>query len=473
MINYFNLAWRNIWRNRRRTFITMGSIFFAVFFALIMRSMQLGSYKNMIDNVVESFTGHIQVNLKGYQDDQQLDNCFFSDSLNVNHFTNNSNVKEVIPRLQSFALSAYEERSKYALIMGINPEKEDASTKLSKKLVRYRIDSTILKDIKEKGIFNKSDLDTLWKLRMNSYSSKKWLLYDLKDLFSSDKADSILSKVAETFKYDSKFLDDNDDGVLVADRLAKYLDINVGDSIVLLGQGYHGVSANGLFRVKGILKFPNPEMDKRFIYMQINTMQELINAKGLVSQYSVLLNDGDKLLETTNELQSKIDTSVYEVDNWHNTQSELYQQIDSDNQSSLLMIGLLYLIIAFGVFGTVLMMTTERMKEFGVVVALGMKKYKLAIITSLEMVYIGLMGVASGVLVSIPLLAYYYHNPVKIKGEMELMMENLGVEPLMPFAFELGFYVNQSIVVLIIVLVAMAYPITSVLNLKVIKALRK
>ena len=64
------IAWRNIWRNKKRSLITVASILIAIFLSLIMRSMQLGTYKGMIDNVVGSYTGYIQLHHKGYWDNR-------------------------------------------------------------------------------------------------------------------------------------------------------------------------------------------------------------------------------------------------------------------------------------------------------------------------------------------------------------------------------------------------------------------
>ena len=75
----FKLAWRNIWRNKRRSFITIGSILFAVFFALIMRSFQEGMYEMMIDNMVSISTGHLQVHKEGYWEDRSIDNIMTLD----------------------------------------------------------------------------------------------------------------------------------------------------------------------------------------------------------------------------------------------------------------------------------------------------------------------------------------------------------------------------------------------------------
>ena len=69
---YLILAWRNIWRNKRRSIITIASITFAVFIACVMRSMQLGSYNRMISNAAQFFTGYIQVHEKGYWKDKTV-----------------------------------------------------------------------------------------------------------------------------------------------------------------------------------------------------------------------------------------------------------------------------------------------------------------------------------------------------------------------------------------------------------------
>ncbi len=78
---YLNLAWRNIWRNKRRTIITMLSIIVAVFLASVMRSMQEGQYTDMIENTVGTFTGYIQVHATAYWDDKTLDNTFVATDL--------------------------------------------------------------------------------------------------------------------------------------------------------------------------------------------------------------------------------------------------------------------------------------------------------------------------------------------------------------------------------------------------------
>ena len=128
------LAWRNLWRNKRRSFITIASILFAVLFVVFMRAFQLGSYEAMTRGVVNMYTGYAQIHLNGYWDDQTLDNVMpyresFEDSL-----LKIDGVKSVIPRLEGFALSSYIDQTKGALIIGANPEKEKEILKIEELL---------------------------------------------------------------------------------------------------------------------------------------------------------------------------------------------------------------------------------------------------------------------------------------------------------------------------------------------------
>ncbi len=80
MRTLLKIAWRNIWRNKRRTFITVASIMFALFFAIIMRGFGKGSYAKMKQNAIEAYSGYLQIQKKGYWDDKTINNSFAIDS---------------------------------------------------------------------------------------------------------------------------------------------------------------------------------------------------------------------------------------------------------------------------------------------------------------------------------------------------------------------------------------------------------
>ena len=124
-MNNLIMAWRNLWRNRRRTFITSASVLFAVFFALFFRSLQLGSYDHMFKNAIESYTGYIQVQQKDYWDEKIVDNTFYYDPQMEQQLLADKNVDATIPRFESFALASNGPQTKGVLVLGIDPEKEN------------------------------------------------------------------------------------------------------------------------------------------------------------------------------------------------------------------------------------------------------------------------------------------------------------------------------------------------------------
>ncbi|MER2996692.1 ABC transporter permease [Pontibacter populi] len=131
---YLLLAWRNIWRNRRRTLITLASVAFAVFFSCMMQSMHTAAWGNLIDNAVRFYTGYIQVHQQGYWNDKTLDNSFENKPALQKRIASNPHIVTVVPRLESFALASGTDRTKGTLVIGIEPEKEDGLTNLRNKM---------------------------------------------------------------------------------------------------------------------------------------------------------------------------------------------------------------------------------------------------------------------------------------------------------------------------------------------------
>ncbi|MDH5400322.1 MAG: ABC transporter permease, partial [Cyclobacteriaceae bacterium] len=131
----FKLAWRNIWRNKRRTLITVSAIAFAVFFSSVMKSMQLGSYARMIDNVTRFYTGYIQIHTNGYWDDKTLDNSFENVPGLLEEVTDRKFVQVAAPRLESFTLASFGQQTKGALLLGVDPDLEHRLTSVKDKLV--------------------------------------------------------------------------------------------------------------------------------------------------------------------------------------------------------------------------------------------------------------------------------------------------------------------------------------------------
>ncbi len=267
------------------------------------------------------------------------------------------------------------------------------------------------------------------------------------------------------------YLDNNSNGVLVATDLAKYLQVGVGDTIVLYGQGYHGVMAAGVYPIKGILKFPSPELNKQFIYMTLNESQELFSAQNRLSSIVIMVEDNYHLPPVLKNLKREI-KSPYMIRSWAELQPELVQMIDGDRAGGYFMKSLLYIIITFGILGTILMMVSERKRELGVMIAIGLQRSKLSIILFFETLFIGIIGAITGLAVSIPICYYYFKNPIPLTGDAASTMVNMGIEPFMYFSMQPDVFYTQAFIVFIITILISIYPVVKSYTLGLTSSLR-
>ncbi|NQW26520.1 MAG: ABC transporter permease [Flammeovirgaceae bacterium] len=401
---YIKLAWRNIWRSKKRTWITASSIAFSVFFACLMQSIQLGSYENMIDNSVRFFTGHIGIHQQDYWDEQILDNSF--DQQLINNFdASQSPMVRASPRLNAVALASYKERTKGVALYGVDLELEAKFSFLERKLVS------------------------------GNYHSPG--------------------------------------GILVAQGLSEYLNLSLGDTLVLMSQGYHGVNAAAKYPVTGILKFPILSLNQGAVYLPLSAAQEFLVAPNMITSYSILLDDSEATKIMSSELQPRLSESELQVRTWQEMMPDLVQGIELDYYGGVVMLHILYAVVGFGIFGTFLMMVKERMYEFGVLNAIGMTKGNIQIMVAFEIFMLIFLGVFIGLLAASPVVMCFWQNPIPLTGDAAASLEKFGYEAIVPFALNLKIFYNQGISIFIISILLAIYPMLSIKQLKIIKALKE
>jgi ABC-type lipoprotein release transport system permease subunit len=403
---YLALAWRNLWRNKRRSVIAMSSVVFAVVIALATRSMQLGFYAHTIDNVVSFYTGYLQVHAKGFEDTKSLDDSFARADSVAAVVDGTPHVTFVAPRLESFALLSSGDVSDVAQIVGIDPAREDRLTGLRKKIASGR------------------------------------------------------------------YLSAEDRGILLGSELARHLGVAVGDTVVALGSGYHALSAAARFVVAGTVTFPIPDLNAGMAYLTLPAAQEFYGADGRVTSLAVMLNDHGALASAAGSLRARLGAH-FEVVTWKTMMPEMVQYIQVDNAGGVIMLLLVYVVIAFGILGTVLMMTMERTREFGVLVAVGMRKRVLGGIVLLESVILSVLGALAGILLSLPLLVYLRAHPIVLPDSMARAMKSYGFEPIMPFSLRPSIFVWQTLAMLAIALIAAAVPLLRIRALDPVGAMRR
>lgn len=398
------LAWRNIWRNRRRTMITLAAIFLAVVLSTMMMSLKEGVYESMIDTAVGDYMGYVKVNGNGYWEEKSLDYAMeYPDSVK-DILQNTKGVSGVIPRIESFGLAVSDEFTKGSLVVGADPDIEEEFNHLSERVV------------------------------------------------------------------DGEYFGPDDKSALVGQGLADYLKVKPGDTLVVLGQGYHAASAAGKYPIAGIVKFGSPELSKQLIFLPLKEAQWLYNMPQLYTSLILQFKNPDLSKEVSVELRDKL-SEDYEVLHWEEHNKELKDMIAADKVEGWVFMFILYLVISFGIFSTVLMMLQERKHEFGVLIAVGMKRKLLASMVLIETIFISLLGALCGMIGAFPITLYFNLNPIQFSEDMAEIYEEYGMEAVLGTSLDPSIFIQQGTVVAIVACVIALYPYFKITRMRAITAM--
>ena len=405
---HLKLAWRNIWRNRRRTIITVSSILFAVVCALFIESLERGAHNLMINNMTSFNTGHIQIQDYRYEDEPSLDNAFLYDEELLQEIEQSSAfIDFTVPRIEAFMLAAGDDLARGAMVLGIDPDAEQ-------------------------------------------------------------KLNSLEDRLTEGW-----FFEDGDGSVVLGSGLAGRLNLSVGDTLALIGQGRFGMTASGLFEVSGLVNHPVRDMNNQLVYISLSDAQWLLSADGYITNLLISpqrLRDTDELAR---QLKAGLSDEELRVLTWEEMLPDLIEALEFDALQTRFMMGILYVVIGFGIFGTILTMTLERMREFGILLSVGMQRLKLAAVVFMETFMISILGIAAGSGLGYLILLYFYYNPIEIGNDMGDLFEEFGFEPIIPVAIEAGIFAWQGFVIFVMALLICLYPVFKILRLKILDAARR
>jgi ABC-type lipoprotein release transport system permease subunit len=160
------------------------------------------------------------------------------------------------------------------------------------------------------------------------------------------------------------------------------------------------------------------------------------------------------------------------VRDWADLSPETAQQISLDRVSGIFIMYLLYAIVGFGLFATLLMMTLERQREFAVMLATGLLRYKLLTLISIESLFIGLIGISLGLIIVVPILIWFSLNPITLTGETASMMLEMGYDPVIPVLFSAQLFIDQIMIVLSLLAICLIYPMWRLQKMRLVDALK-
>lgn len=402
----WTLAWRNIWRNKRRAFITMASIAVSLFFVLLLRQMQFWVYDFNVRNSISAQIGYMQITDQAYVDEAILDYSISKNQVPISEIENISGVSEVIPRFSSGALTSIGLKSKFAGVLGIYPDIDNSSLKLDRKLS------------------------------------------------------------------EGSLLSEGDRAIMITNKMADYYQVGVGDSLVMIGMGYQGYTAAGIYPVKGIIDIPSGNM-ANMVYMPMIEAQQMYAAPGLFTQFLINISDKDELNEVKSEVGELLESSSLTVRTWEEVLPGLKEGLEVDALGGMFMAGILYMIVGFGIFGTIVMMYNERQFEFGVLSAIGMSKLKMIQVTFAELFMLIAMGILAGITLVYPICMYYNANPILLGGEAAEGAISKGFDPYLGLGLYMDVFAGNAFAIASISLIASLYMIVKLVGLEPLKAMRR
>jgi ABC-type lipoprotein release transport system permease subunit len=260
--------------------------------------------------------------------------------------------------------------------------------------------------------------------------------------------------------------------IVIGYKLLKNLKADIGDEIVILAQGFDGSLGNMKFKIVGTTKMGMQDFDAMSVFMDTKSAQELLSLYGRITALAIDINSFDDLYDIKEEIKANLKNEELVVLDWKELMPDFEQSIQLDNISGIFFLAILFVIVAFGILNTVLMSVTERFKEFGISLSIGMSNYKLVLVVLLETLFITIIGLILGNIIGFGINLYIFNNPIQFGSEYAWMYEEYGFLPRIEASLKFSVFFNSSISILIASVVAAVYPIIKVIRLEPLKGIR-
>jgi putative ABC transport system permease protein len=334
------IAWRNIWRNKRRSLIVLSSVVVGVIAAIIVDGLSNGMLRQMLFNQINSSVSHIQIHKKGFNDNKTVQNYIPDYRKAVQVVKNNPSVKYYSERVITFGLLSSASNSSGVYINGVNPGQEQNVTDISKSIV------------------------------------------------------------------EGSYLRGEGREIVIGKSLAEKLGVGIGDKVVAMSNTPDGSVGSDVFRVAGIYETFSSEFDRINIYIPIQKAQQMLNIGDNIHEIAIITANYEQANMVRNEIVSKLNGD-YEVLSYNDLLPTLVLQMDFYKETMLIFNFIIGLALIFGIINVMLMSVLERIREFGVLMSIGMKNTKIFTMIVTESFIIGLIGtvigIGLGLLIQIPL----------------------------------------------------------------------
>jgi putative ABC transport system permease protein len=257
--------------------------------------------------------------------------------------------------------------------------------------------------------------------------------------------------------------------LLIGEALSRDLNAGVGSRVVLTFQDTWGEVVSASFRVEGTYAVTSRSFEERTLFAKAPVLNELIGAPEAVTEIAIVLESPDNYREVAGEL-----ANLYrgvEVRHWADLEPSLYYSLEILNEALIWILIIIIMAVSFGLLNTILMSILERVRELGVLMAIGMKKSRVFSMIVMETTMIAIIGGIAGLALSFAMVNILGRTGVPVPGGEGL--HEFGYASVMYPRLETGFYFEIAIVLVIFAILAAVYPAWKAITLQPAEAVRQ
>lgn len=402
----FQLAWKNIWRNKTRSVVVAGSVMVGLWVGAFTMAYVFGMIDQRLKDAVENEVSHFQVHHPRFEDDNEARFLVPQGPELLTIIQKDPRVKSAGARVITYGMIGSAQTSTGGKFVGMNPPTEDALTGIKSKLTQGEY-----------------------------------------------------------------FQEDSHNKVIISERLAQKLKVKLRSKIVLTFQDTTGNIVAGAFRIIALYKTYNSGYDDTHVFLKSSDLWDLLGTKDHYQEIAALLHDPQQLESMLTELSAHYPQAKFE--SWKELAPELGLMIDSFDQYMIIFLIIILLALSFGIVNTMLMAVLERVREIGMLMAIGMSRWRVFSLIALETVYLVLIASPLGLL-----LAYV---TISHLGEVGMDLSALYQEGYAAYGFksfiypklENIYYFRIFVMVAITAILASIYPAVTAVRLNPVNAIRK
>ena len=329
---YLQMGWRNIWRNPRRTMVIMTAVIIGVWAMIFLGALMRGISEQMVRNGIATLTGHIQVHDVDYREDPVIENSM--DRPDVVEAA----LSKILPRDAGWT-------------------------------ARVRV-AAIASNARHSGGVTLVGIDP--------------------------EREAGVSFIGHAVTEGAYLTSGDNYGIIVGEALADKFETKLGRKLVLMSQDTKGDIASRAFRITGIFKAEMEATEKQFVFVTIGSARKMLHLGDEISEVSILLADYKDSDRVAGDLRGLLPSDTYDVQTWRGLLPFITAILKMYDWFIYLWFLIIFIAMGFGIVNTILMAVFERIREFGLVKALGMKPWWIVKEVLAESFFLLILGMVAG-----------------------------------------------------------------------------